>query len=64
MTSAQKKILVNGKPQYKRNDFTGWTWYVLGVYIEFVWCKGNLITIALNWRSRAHKTFYILNRSV
>lgn len=50
--------------EYKRADFTGWTWKMFNTYIEFVFCKGKLITIAINRKTRASKTFYLLDRGI
>jgi hypothetical protein len=49
---------------YKRSDFTGFTWYLFGIYMEVVFCKGKLVTIAFNRKTRASKTFYLLDRVV
>lgn len=48
--------------EYKRSDFTGFTCNLFGTYMEVVFCKGKLITIAFNRKSRASKTFYLLDK--
>jgi hypothetical protein len=49
--------------QYKRGDFTGWTVFLFGcIWIEAVYLKGRLITLALNWKSRAGGTWRPLDK--
>jgi hypothetical protein len=48
---------------YKRSDFTGFTWHLFGAYLEVVFCKGKLVTIAFNPK-RLSKTIYLLDRGI
>lgn len=48
--------------QIKRSDITGFTWHILNMYIEFVFGRGKLVTIAANYKTLKGKTYYIYDR--
>ena len=50
--------------EVKRDDFTGFTWKLFNVYMEVVFFRGRIITIAFNYKTRASKTFYLLDRGI
>lgn len=47
-----------------RSDITGFTIKVFGWYIEFVFYKKRLATIALNYKKLTSNTYYLLDRNI